>query len=291
MRPGAVPRPVLVVLAVVVATAAPAVALGGGPLAATDEGPDENSTGVQLTAYMQSTAEGTNATVETGLWVAAMDRSGNPENELRKRAGELEARLDRLRNRSNSLNRTRANGSLSPVVYNARAAAVSARVDGLQAAVEATTETADRFGVNVSELETLRAEARNLSGPAVAAIARNLTSRGPPALAGNASADRRGANGNQTGPPEDPGGAGDGGPPGDEGPPGQADETQGPDRTDGSGPAGEPGSEDDQSSSASESDDGDSTESDDEDSTESDDEDSTESDSTDDADLERIFHS
>lgn len=238
MRPRVVPGPLLVLLAVALAVAVPAVALGATPPAGTDAGPvstdpgpaaidpgpaatddglSENKTGVQMTAYMQSTAEEANATVETGLWMAGIERSPNPDNRIRDRAADLAARLERLRNRTESLNRTRENGSLPPVVYNARAAALDARVDGLQQAVEATAETADRYGVNVSKLDTLRAEASNLSGPEVAAIARNLTTHGPPAWAGNETAGPPSDGANRTGPPENPGQSDDRGGPGNSG--------------------------------------------------------------------------
>ena len=201
MRVREVIAPVLVVLVVAVGTVVPALAVGAGPHAQTANGTAANTTGVQLTAYMQSTAAETNASVETGMWVAAIENSANPDNKIRQRADSLDARLDQLRDRSESLNRSRANGTLPPVVYNAQAAMVHAEIVGLQEAINETSETAGRYGVNVTTLERLRTEAANLTGPEVAAIARNLTTHGPPPWAGNRSAGP----GNDTGPPEDPG--------------------------------------------------------------------------------------
>lgn len=198
MRARRVLVPVIVVAIVTIGTVVPVLAIGGGDHAATGDDAAENTTGVQLTAYMQTTAAETNASVETGMWAADINSSANPDNKIRQQATSLEQRLENLRNRTKALKRLRANGSLPPVVYNARAAVVQAQIAGLEQAINATAQAAERFGVNVTRLDELRSQASNMTGPEVAAIAQNLTAGGTPPWAGNGSAD--GAQGNESGP-------------------------------------------------------------------------------------------
>jgi hypothetical protein len=167
---------------------------GAGPPAAA---PSENgSVGVQMAAFMQSTAADANASVDSGLWQVGVTASAAPDA-VRQRARQLDRRLDALQNRSAALAETRANASLPPVVYTARASALRAQVANLRDAVNLTAETARRHGVDEAELERLRSRAATVRGPEVAAIARNITDagrRGPPAdVPGSGSPGEQGA--------------------------------------------------------------------------------------------------
>ncbi|MDS0259670.1 hypothetical protein NDI56_09730 [Haloarcula sp. S1CR25-12] len=183
--------------------------------------------GAQLTAFTQSSSAAANDSVENGMWRAGFDQSdaGERTNLVRDRAGTLERRLDRLQRQNESLRAEYENGSLPQPAYIARQSRLSARIDGLRAAVNDTDEAAARAGVNDSRLERLRENASELDGPEVAAIARGLgggppADRGPPDEAGE-----RGPPDDARGPPDE---AGERGPPDDaRGPPANRSEERG----------------------------------------------------------------
>ncbi|PSP31848.1 hypothetical protein BRC64_08595 [Halobacteriales archaeon QH_10_67_22] len=150
----------------------------------------------------------------------------------------MQERLDELRAERRSIVRARENGSISEGQYRARVAQVHAEQRALERVAGETEAVArdlpaDRLeanGVNVSALRTLRADAANLTGPEVAAIARNVS--GP--AAGRGLGPERGPPGadNRTGPPGERGPPDDDdrtGPGGDRGPSDDGDETGPPD--------------------------------------------------------------
>lgn len=130
--------------------------------------------------------------------------------------GTAERRLATLRERRRALQSARANGSISDARYRAEVATLAARTRAVGDQLNRTADVSRTLpasvlaarGVNTTAIETLRANARTLTGPEVAAIARSIA--GPGAgrglgVAGNGS----------TGPPAvAPGrGPGGGGPP------------------------------------------------------------------------------
>ena len=128
-------------------------------------------------------------------------------------------RLDALRDRLTALEAARDAGEISEGRYRAETARVSAEINAVERRLDESNDTASSLpasvreanGLNTSNIDRLRAEARNLSGPEVAAIARSIggdrsgrglgDNVGPPGRSGNASGP--------SGPP-----AGGGGPPG-----------------------------------------------------------------------------
>ena len=167
------------------------------------------SFGTQVTSFMQASAASANSSVESGVWQASVNGSAQPERAVRARARALEDRLDRLQNRSATLDAVHEREGPTGVAYTARASAVRAQLDSLRTAIDEVNETAKAAGVNTTRLDGLRDRAANLTGPEVAALARNITDvgRGPPPDAGPPEDGTRG-------PPD----SGASGPPG-EGPP------------------------------------------------------------------------
>lgn len=173
-------------------------------------------------------------------------------------AGEINdsrERLTDLRERLDELEAAREAGEISEGRFRAEAARVGAEIGAIERRLERSNETAaslppevrEANGIDASSIERLRTEARNLSGPEVAEIARSIGGNG----AGRGLGD-------DAGPPED---AGEGGPPedaGEAGPPedrgnGSGNASQGPpeDRgngndsgDDGEGPPGDRGNGD-----------------------------------------------
>jgi hypothetical protein len=207
-----------------------------------DNGTVNGSFGTQVTSFMQASAASANSSVESGIWQVSVNRSAQPEGAVENRTAALDRRLDRLQNRSEALAAMR--GEIPEVAYTARASAIRAQVDSLRTAISEANETARRVGVNTTRLDRLRDRAANMTGPEVAALARNITDvrRGPPPGAGPPNGTPgEGPPGNGTaGPPgEGPPGNGTAGPPG-EGPPGQGPPDSAGNGTDNSGNGGPP---------------------------------------------------
>jgi hypothetical protein len=178
---------VLVVLGLAVAVPAVAVADFGSTAVQEEQTDNESQLGVAVTSFAQSTAVDAQGSAEQGLWQAqanaTFERNAteNETNELiSDRATELEQRLQALQKRSDRLTQNRAN--LSEAAYNARASALRSQIANVRSAIDQANQTAVSRGVNVTQLDRLRNNAANLTGPEVAAIARNITDapRGPP---------------------------------------------------------------------------------------------------------------
>ena len=276
----------LVVVAAVLAAVgmtvvAPAAAFApAGPLPqAGDNGTADNGTaadnatvngsfGTQVTSFMQASAASANSSVESGVWQVSVSRSAQPERAVENRVAALDRRLDRLRNHSAALEAMRERGEIPEMAYNARASALRAQIDSLRTAVSEANETARQVGVNTTQLDRLRDRAANMTGPEVAALARNITDvrRGPPPGAGppngtpgegppgNGTAGPPGEGPPGQGPPDSPGNgtdnSGNGGPPDDRGS-GQDDDSDGGQDSDGGPPDNRGGGADDDSDNGS----------------------------------------
>jgi hypothetical protein len=249
---------VLIVAAMTV-VAVPAAALGSGGLAGgqgpasdvtdgagnetgteaaangTDEEPPPGSKLTGVVGVQEAEIEGE---LESRSFEIALNRSGGDAS---KRAGvianqvsDLEARLDELRQRKDELDRAREEGSITQGEYRARIAGVATRIATVQRLANQTAnatqgipdETLRERGVDANAIRELRQNARNLSGPEVAAIARGIAGPGAgKGLGGGPPANRtrrgEGPPGNGNGQPEGPPGNGNGQP---QGPPGSDDD-------------------------------------------------------------------
>ncbi|WP_143416397.1 coiled-coil domain-containing protein [Halobacterium hubeiense] len=147
-----------------------------------------------------------------GQQVAAANSNASKASVVANQTKSLNQRLEELRERKQELETAHKNENISRGRYRAEMAGLSARISTLQAMSNETAEEArslpddelEAHGVNVSALDRLQTSASNLSGPEVAAIARDIA--GPP---GNRSAGPPFGNG-MGGPPSDvPGGGED----------------------------------------------------------------------------------
>lgn len=146
-------------------------------------------------------------------------------------AGEINdsrERLSDLRERLDDLEAAREAGEISEGRFRAEAARVGAEIGAIERRLERSNETAaslppdarEANGINASSIERLRTEARNLSGPEVAEIARSIGGNGVGRGLGDDAGPPEDAG--ERGPPEDAGGgppedAGEGGPTEDRG--------------------------------------------------------------------------
>jgi len=267
----------VVAVVVVLAGVAGAVgAVGAGP-AGPDAADAEQATANQSDSEvapgerMAGVVGAERASVESEVSVRTFDRRVAAADSSRAKArvvgGQLEdlqAQLDELDAERGELETARENGTLSQGEYRARLAHLYAEERALQRLANRTEETARGLpaetlreqGVNVTAIEHLRANARNLTGPEVAAVARSIAgqgvgrpagagppdnrTRGPPGESGPGNGQGAGPGGNGSGPgdggdggPGDgtggPGDGGDGGPPEDGDRPGDGGADQRPD--------------------------------------------------------------
>lgn len=157
--------------------------LGSETVAESNE--SDEQFGHEVTSFAQSSAVEAERAVEGGMWNAAINVSDLPEDAVRDRTQVLENRLVQLEERRTGLAADREN--MSAIAYTAQASQVRVEIANVRSAVNQTRQTAIRHGVDdVTALERLQRDARNMTGPDIAAAARNITDtpRGPPGHAG-----------------------------------------------------------------------------------------------------------
>ena len=145
---------------------------------------NESAFGTEMTAFMQSNAAQTEDTVENGMWEAAFQRA-NESAQARlatARVGTMNDRMTALVEQKERLQERYRNGTLSHSEYVRAASELHGRIAALKSGTNGTANAAERAGLNRTALETLRTQAKNMSGPDIAGVARGLTTgeRGPP---------------------------------------------------------------------------------------------------------------
>ena len=126
------------------------------PEANTTQSADANATalGTEISAFVSRTDAETAGTVEREVSTARLDRS-NDSAAVRNRVDSLTARYERLRSEWVALERARANGSIPPMAYHARRAALAARTESLNDSVAAVRPAARRTGAATDSLDAL----------------------------------------------------------------------------------------------------------------------------------------
>lgn len=149
--------------------------------------PNESNTsmGAEVSAFMQANAADANASVDSGMFASAWNQSNaTPATLVNARSNALENRLAALERQKERV--LAKQDQLSDVAYKAQLTRLAARIDAIQRAINSTSTRAASAGVNTTRLDALRDHAHNLTGPEVAAIARNLSAGvGPPDHARN----------------------------------------------------------------------------------------------------------
>ncbi|APE95632.1 hypothetical protein HSR6_1184 [Halodesulfurarchaeum formicicum] len=223
--------------------------------------------GAQLSAIVstqQAEIRGSVSERAFGLSVAAAHSNQSKARLVANETEQLERQLTHLRNQTEEFEQAHENGTIPEGAYYAHVSRLEAQINSMERLINQTESTSESIpeevrqahGINSTQLETLRSQARNMSGPETAAVARSVVGpnpgqhmgQGPPAHAGPpGEAPGNGAMGpgdNSTGPA-----ANDSmGPPADNrtmGPPAD-DSTVGPPADDSTGPPAEntPGSND-----------------------------------------------
>lgn len=166
--------------------------------AANDTNTSDGATfGAQVSSFMQTTDADAETEVEDGMFSARFERSNASERArlVRQRAAEISDRVAELREERASI----LGGENVTVRERAEAARLAAQSRNLADSVNQTADVAIEANVelNRTALEELRTEARNLTGPEVAELARGLVDRddaprrGPPEDRGKRAKDDR----------------------------------------------------------------------------------------------------
>lgn len=185
----------------------------GQTVTADAENSSETAPGTRLAGSVGAQGAELGGELETRSFEHQVNRSNSNASKAQvvaRQANQSQSRLVTLRTQLRELEAAREDGRISEAEYRVRAAQLSARVTALERVTNRTTETARalpaetlrRNGVNVTALETLRAEAGRLTGPEVAAIARSIA--GPGAARGDENRAKNASSGNSesSGPPE-----------------------------------------------------------------------------------------
>ena len=176
----------------------------GGPSTAVlqSDAPNDNASanatlGADISAFMQSNAAEIGGAVETGMWTAAFNATDNASAKTRlvdRRTKELQRELQALQQRKQRLVERHEAGNLGDTAYKAQVSHLLGRINALQSAVNTTISTAAsappqstvgataqgtaRGEGNLARLRNIGQQAANLSGPEIAAVARNTTGVG-----------------------------------------------------------------------------------------------------------------
>ncbi|WP_440988778.1 hypothetical protein [Haloarchaeobius baliensis] len=203
-----------------------------------DNNSSNRSMGGAFSTFAQSAAADANGEVDSRMWGAAFNGSGDNATRTRLVEGRttaLEARLEALQEQRQRLQERR--DEMSRVAYRAQLASLTSRLAALGSALNQTEDAARETGVNTTQLDRIRQNASELTGPEIAEMARELGAGGPPedvpGLDSDDCPENRPNCGNETG------GNGDDGP-GDN--PGQGEENRG---NVSDGPGNGPGGPDD----------------------------------------------
>jgi hypothetical protein len=117
-----------------------------------------------------------------GIRIAQANTDDAKASVVADQVNDSEARLAELQQRKRALDAARENGSMSEGEYRARAAQLHAETRNVQRLANETNETASRLpadaleqkGIDATAIKTLSQRASELSGPEVAAIARDI---------------------------------------------------------------------------------------------------------------------
>lgn len=226
---------VLVLAAALVVAPVAAAAPSGGPAATfgaqdtetpTPEA-DENASvapGEKLSGAIgvqQTEIEGEVDERTFGVKVAKAGADDSKARIVADQLDDVEQRLDQLEERKQNLKDARENGSISEGQYRAEMARVVAETESARRMVNASEETAQGLpaetlaekGVDVEAIQTLKDRAGNLSGPEVAKIAQSIAgkdigkSMAGTQKPGDVGEQLAGDRSNESGGPDDTGGA------------------------------------------------------------------------------------
>jgi len=158
-----------------------------------DNGTDANasvSPGERLSAVVGVEEEELEGELGSRAFGLAVARAASNDSQLgdvvAEEYNETNETIREIEQRREALNESRANGSISEGQYQARMTVLTAQARTAQQQANATanaseglpTELLEEKGINASNVQRLKQDAANLTGPEVAEIARNIAGEG-----------------------------------------------------------------------------------------------------------------
>ncbi|MDR5657082.1 hypothetical protein RH831_07795 [Halodesulfurarchaeum sp. HSR-GB] len=169
----------------------------------TNETTETVAPGAQLSAIVstqQAEIRGSVSERAFGLSVAAAHSNQSKARLVANETEQLERQLAHLRNQTEEFEQAHENGTIPEGAYYAHVSRLEAQITSMERLINQTESTSEAIpedvrqahGINTTQLETLRSQARNMSGPETAAVARSVVGpnpgqhmgQGPPAHAG-----------------------------------------------------------------------------------------------------------
>ncbi|MGM0372472.1 MAG: hypothetical protein ACQEQJ_08210 [Halobacteriota archaeon] len=194
----------------------------------TNETTETVAPGAQLSAIVstqQAEIRGSVSERAFGHSVAAAHSNQSKAKLVANETEQLEAQLAHLRNQTEEFEQAHENGTIPEGAYYAHVSRLEAQINSMERLINQTESTSESIpanvrqahGINSTQLEDLRSQARNMSGPENAAVARSVVGpnpgqgmgQGPPAHAGPPGSNDSSSNGsmgptdNTTGPAAD----------------------------------------------------------------------------------------
>lgn len=184
---------VIVILLLGAAGAVAAQEADGDVTAEQSEAGAELSFGEEMSIAVAAQQNEVRNTVENEAFGIAFDR--NPEDAVERRSEALRERLNRAEERRAELNESLERGEISERRYNANMARLAVEGEGVNRSADHVLRRAEERGVNVENVSELKRNARGLTGPEVAEIARGIAGppedrAGPPADVGRERGER-----------------------------------------------------------------------------------------------------
>ncbi|MEF8773844.1 MAG: hypothetical protein V5A37_03900 [Halobacteriales archaeon] len=197
-------RAVAVVLFVAVSVLGPiGAAVPAGTSGSVAQPASNNSSmGSQVSSFMQSSAGETGGAVESGMWEAGVDDGNVSEASVQRRADALQAQLASLEQRKRTLVERRRNGTIGDAEFRARMSRLVGRMAALNESIDALADRARAADVATADVRKLRQDARNVSGGAMASVARSMAGGPPAGLPDAANRSNGDGPGGDNGPPD-----------------------------------------------------------------------------------------
>lgn len=135
------------------------------------------------------------ATRSFGLQAAAAATNASKAGVVAASVADIQTRLTDLQQQKAALQRAHENGNISDAAYKVKIAELAARTETVRALANQTEAVAaglpadllERKGINVAAIQTLKQDAKELSGGEVAEIARSIAGGGPGASVAEAA--------------------------------------------------------------------------------------------------------
>lgn len=184
----------LLIVGLAIAPAAGA-ALADGAFAFTNDGDGDadgangSKMGSDVSTFMQASSADASEGVDRGMFEAAYESADEDEVEalLAERTEAFAAKYERLEADFADLQERK--DDMNPMAYNAQLTRFTVQLSALESSINETEPRAKAAGVDTGELDEIRRNARSLSGPEVAEIARGLAGIDPPGLQNGPSDD------------------------------------------------------------------------------------------------------